>query len=450
MNKNSRLHQKLKDAFEQLEMDFYPCFDWQFPPPNVKATMPTPVFEQRLSEVKNYSIYLHVPFCLSVCKFCYYSVSAAKENAPIRENYFNSLMREIKAYAKAIPANAKCESVYIGGGTPTAMGSKLTAIVNTLYEKFDLSECREFTVESSPNTLHREYLEELKLAGVNRVSYGVQTLDQEVLHGVNRHYDIKSIIEDLKILGNIIGNFNVDTMYDLPGETDWAIINTLETLTKYSPGITMYALDPIREKGSVAIQETAREAQRKFHTAKKYLTSSGYKQLFQNNFVREGGSYIHQIRRWDNLPVLAIGPSSQGYLPRFQYTNVNSIRQYVGREGDFSIEVQQELDLNLEIARELTTKLRFTGVNVDEFNKKYGFDLFSTFSEMIDVLIAGDQLEFSDGILKLTIAGERNNNIVPMLFSPDEITRELCQMKHPLAPVFGDFGQRQSSVYLRA
>lgn len=449
MNKNSRLHQKLKDTFNQLEMDFYPCFDWQFPPPDVRESASNSMFEKRLAEVSDYSIYLHIPFCLSVCKFCYYTVSAAKEDNPIRQKYFDSLIREIKAYARLTPKGAKCESVYIGGGTPTAIGSNLTDIVRLIYQEFDLSECQEFTVESSPNTLSRPYLEELKAAGVNRVSYGVQTLEQEVLHGVNRHYDVPSIIEDLKMLSDIIGNFNVDTMYDLPGETTGAILNTLAILKEYSPGITMYALDPIRDKGDVAVHVTAEEAQRKFHTAKKFLLDSGYKQLFQNNFVRDGGSYIHQRRRWDNLPVLAIGPSSQGYLPRYQYTNINSIKKYVDRETEFAVELQQELDAKLEAARELTTKMRFMGVDIDEVNEKYNVDVFSTFSEMIDILVGANQLEYVDGVLRLTLEGERNNNIIPMMFAPDSLTTELMTMKHPLAPVFGEFGDRQSSPYLK-
>ena len=448
MNKNSRLHQKLKDTFNQLEMDFYPCFDWQFPPPDVRETERSPLFEQRMSEVSEYSIYLHIPFCLSICKFCYYTVSAAKEDNPIRSQYFSSLIREVKAYAALTPQGAKCESVYIGGGTPTAIGSHLTEIVKLIYSEFDLSECKEFTVESSPNTLSRSFLEELREAGVNRISYGVQTLEQEVLHGVNRHYDVPSIIEDLSMLEEIIGNFNVDTMYDLPGETTGSILNTLDILRQYAPGITLYALDPIRDKAGVAIHETAEEAQRKFHTAKKYLMDRGYNQLFQNNFVRDGGSYLHQVRRWDNLPVLAIGPSSQGYLPRYQYTNVSSIKKYVNRETDFSIERQQSLDAKLEAARELTTKLRFYGVDIEAVNRKYNFDVFSTFSEMIDILVGANQMEFVDGILRLTLEGERNNNIIPMMFAPDTLTSELCTMKHPLAPVFGEFGERQTGEYL--
>ena len=340
--------------------------------------------------------------------------------------------------------------MYIGGGTPTAIGSHLTDIVKLIYDRFDLSECKEFSVESSPNTLSRSYLKELKEAGVNRVSYGVQTLEQEVLHGVNRHYDVPSIIEDLKILHEVIGNFNVDTMYDLPGETTGSILSTLETLKDYSPGITLYALDPIREKEGVAIHETAESAQRKFHTASKYLLKNGYKQLFQNNFVKNEGSYLHQKRRWDNLPVLAIGPSSQGYLPQYQYANINSIKKYIDRETDFAVEKQQVLNSKLEVARELTTKMRFVGVNVEKINRKYDVDVFSTFSEMIDILIGANQLEFVDGILKLSLEGERNNNIIPMMFSPDSLTDELCTMKHPLAPVFGEFGERQSTTYLKS
>lgn len=381
---------------------------------------------------------------------CYYTVSAAKENNPVRQKYQDALIREIEGYARLTPKGAKCESVYIGGGTPTAIGSNLTDIVNMIYDRFDLSECKEFTVESSPNTLSRPYLEELKAAGVNRFSYGVQTLEEEVLHRVNRNYEVPDILEDLKMLQEVIGNFNVDTMYDLPGESTGAILDTLNTLKDYAPGITLYALDPIREHDGVALHETAEEAQRKFQTAKEFLLKNGYRQLFQNNFARDDGSYLHQRRRWDNLPVLAIGPSSQGYLPKFQYSNVSSIKKYIDRESDFSIEIVQKLDAKLEAAREVTTKLRFLGLDIENVRKKYNFDLFSTFSEMVDILIGAGQLEYVDGVLKLTVAGERNNNIIPMMFAPDSLTNELMQMKHPLAPVFGDFGERQTAEYIQS
>lgn len=450
MNKNSRLHQKLKDSFNQVDMDFYPCFDWAFPPPGIILSDRSSIFEQRISQVDTYSIYLHIPFCLSVCKFCYYTVSAAKKENPVRQKYLDALIREINAYAELTPKGAKCESVYIGGGTPTAIGSQLTDLVGLLHEKFDLSECQEFTVESSPNTLSRPYLKELKAAGVNRFSYGVQTLEENVLHGVNRNYEVPSILEDLEMLSDIIGNFNVDTMYDLPGESSGAILDTLNTLKEYSPGITLYALDPIREHEGVAIHETAEEAQRKFQTAKEYLLKSGYTQLFQNNFVRDGGSYLHQRRRWDNLPVLAIGPSSQGYLPRYQYSNVSSIKKYIDRESDFAIEHIQLLDEKLEAAREVTTKLRFLGLDIEQVRDKYNFDLFSTFSEMVEILIGAGQLEYVDGVLKLTVDGERNNNIIPMMFAPDSLTGDLMQMKHPLAGLFGSFGARQTGEYIQS
>lgn len=89
MNKNSRLHQKLKDTFNQLEMDYYPCFDWAFPPPGVAHSEPSSLFEQRMSEVGIYSIYLHIPFCLSVCKFCYGLYPLGSPNG-FQENSYNA------------------------------------------------------------------------------------------------------------------------------------------------------------------------------------------------------------------------------------------------------------------------------------------------------------------------------------------------------------------------
>ena len=323
------LEARLKEQL-QIQNDFYPCFDWTFPPPILPpASKPGTVdklFDKPSVIPGRFSIYLHVPFCKTLCNFCYYTVFPGK-GVEQSEKYIDYLIREIQLYAPKFKDQI-CESIYLGGGTPTYLEDKLLVrLVDALKQHFTLSNEAEFSIEAAPGTLPASKVDLLKALGINRISYGIQTLDESLLADMNRFYSVPEAIGELAYARSVIGNVNVDTMYGFDGETDSALKNTLETFVDLGiPSLSVYALDRQRcESHNGEGPPPDENFQRKielFDMARELLHARGYQSILQNIFIKpDEASYRHQLRRWENLPLLALGIASQGYAPRKPYQN---------------------------------------------------------------------------------------------------------------------------------
>lgn len=310
----------------QVQNDFFPCFDWSFPPPLLSTHTPPEsaqaLFSSPSVEPGRYSLYLHIPFCKTLCSFCYYTVMPGR-GIEQSAQYLDYLIREMELYAPALQEDW-CESVYIGGGTPTYLDeSQLTFLIQALRERFHLLEDAEISIEAAPGTLSRSKLETLRELGVNRLSYGIQTLDEKLLATMNRHYSVTEAEHELELALDIIENINVDTMYGFENEPADALDRTLKRFHGLGiPGLSIYALDTQRIRKGKSLLGPPRDAQYEqkidtFSRARELLHSLGYRSVLQNVFVQPGrSSYRHQVRRWDNLPLVSLGISSQGYAPR--------------------------------------------------------------------------------------------------------------------------------------
>jgi oxygen-independent coproporphyrinogen-3 oxidase len=299
----------------------------------------------------------------------------------------------------------------------------------------------------------------LKSLGINRLSYGIQTLDEQLLATMNRYYSVAEAIRELEYARQQIGNVNVDTMYGFEDESDSALLNTLKTFNQLGiPSLSIYALDKQRCESHVgegpSIDEHYERKIRLFEQAKTYLDREGYQAVLQNIFVKpDQASYRHQLRRWDNLTLLALGIASQGYAPRKPYQNAMTLKSYYQLldENKPPIVTVDELSPEMEMARELTSKLRFTEVPIDAFNHKYGIELERVYADLIQALNELGYLEKQDGSLRMTGAASYYNNIIPMLFAPDAFKRELLALPeeylqhYPIPNILTRIGETQSS-----
>lgn len=448
----------------KIQNDFFPCFDWTFPPPLLSKQQPAYTSKELFSNPSvipdRYSIYLHSPFCKSLCSFCYYAIIPGK-GIDLAEKYTDYLIKEMALYAESFKGQI-CESVYFGGGTPTFLDNHLLEkIFTSLNECFDISDDAEITIEAAPGTLPKEKSILLKSLGVNRLSYGVQTLDEELLSNMNRDYSVKLAVQELKDAIDIIGNVNVDTMYGFDGESEDTLIDTLDKFHKMGvPSLSIYALDKQRSENVVLFEPPKDDFyQRKierFANAEQYLMELGYKPVLQNIFINpEHSSYRHQLRRWDNLPLVALGINSQGYAPQIAYQNTASLKSYYQLidDGKLPIATMDVLDAELELCRELTSKLRFTYVSLGEFKYKYNVDLTEVFKDLIAALVEMEYLECGDDILRMTEKASYYNNIIPMLFAPDRFKEELLGLPEeyletfPVPHIMTQLGQAQSKPF---
>lgn len=366
----------------------------------------------------------------------------------------------MEIYAERMKGSV-CESVYFGGGTPTYLNNELLIkVFNGIYDNFNIERGAEISIEAAPGTLPVEKIALLKTLGVNRLSYGIQTLNEGLLKGLNRNYSVGEAIEELENALSIIGNINVDTMYGFDNEPDDALIKTLDKFYQLGvPSLSIYSLDKQRsDHASKTLPPKDDRYEKKidqFKQAYTFLGDRDYHQVLQNVFANpKTGSYKHQIRRWDNLSLLALGISAQGYAPKTSYQNISNLNGYYKKldEGKLPIAAVDHLSSEMEMCRELTSKLRFTSVNVSLLSSKYGIDLFEIFGDLINSLIELGYLENKNNTIRMTSKSAYYNNIIPMLFSPDSFKEELLGLpeeyleEFPVPYVITKVGSVQSSA----
>ncbi|VAX13290.1 Coproporphyrinogen III oxidase, oxygen-independent [hydrothermal vent metagenome] len=442
-----RLTERLSTSL-MIENDFYPCFDWTFPPPLLNKSEPPVSTDELFMHASvipdTFSLYLHSPFCKTLCNFCYYTIIPGRgiENA---ERYVDYLLREMKMYAEVMQ-DKKCESVYFGGGTPTFLDDHLLAkLFEGINQHFNLADEAEISIESSPGTLSRGKVELLTSLGINRLSYGIQTLDEKLLASMNRHYSVDEALKELDYALALIGNVNVDTMYGFENESDDALQATLQKFYDLGvPSLSIYALDRQRdnknkELGLPPKDESYEDKIRIFSDADRFLFQKGYRQILQNVYAIPGkASYHHQLRRWDNLTLVSLGVAAQGYAPRIPYQNYPALKSYYRAidEGRLPIVTVDHLSAEMELMREVSSQLRFTQVDLDSIQHKYGVDLDVVFADLIDSLIELGYLQRELNTLRMTLSASYYNNIIPMLFAPDAFSQELLGLPEEYLEAF--------------
>lgn len=446
------LKKRLLDVL-QVQQDYFPCFDWVFPPPvfpkSVGPNSARELFAYKSVEPGIYSVYMHIPFCKTLCSFCYYRVLPGRPSDEM-DTYVNYLVREMSMYKESLRGQ-KCESIYIGGGTPTSLDDAiLVKLFKGIHSTFQLAPNAEVTVESAPDTLPKSKVTLLKSLGANRLSYGIQTLDEKLLASMNRYYTVKGALKELEEALPQIGNINIDTMYGFDDEPDDALFRTLTTFEKVGvPCLTIYSLDTQR-----SVRKTVWTGPPKddlfykkidiYRRASELLPSLGYRPLFQNTFAKPGiGSYRHQVRRWDNLTLVALGVGSMGYTPRKTYQNFGQQKTYYQYldEGKPPIEAVDTLTPEMEMARQVCTQLRFSKVDLKDVRRKYGSDVRIVFKELLETLIDVGYLErrqviewkgggakLTEDVIQMTKEAAPYNNVLPMLFSPDNFKQALMSL----------------------
>lgn len=459
---------KLRDRIQnalRIQNDYYPCFDWTFPPPitqkrrgNLTAAQ---LFEHPSVVPGRFSIYLHVPFCASLCKFCYYPVIPGQHDAEM-QRYVDALLQEMQLLAPVFEGQ-RCESVYLGGGTPTHLPPPLLEkVIAGIHRYFAPMSDAEITIESAPGSIPVDKLLLLHSLGVNRLSYGIQTLDERLLAGLNRNYSAAAAREELRNAVRILGNVNIDTMYGFEGETPDALLETLnEFIALGVPCVSIYALDAQRCNSDRPKDVPAQDGEytRKigtFRQARELLARNGFEPVLQNIFLDpERASYRHQRRRWENVPLVALGVSAMGYAPRRSYQNALALKVYYEKleRGELPVMEWEDLTPELEIMREVVSQLRFTEVRLEDIRAKYDMDIGVVYRDLIAALIDLGYVQHRDGALQLTETAAPFNNIIPMLFAPDDFKAHIFGLpedyreRFPLPYVLTRVGATQTEKF---
>lgn len=291
-------------------------------------------------EEKELGIYIHIPFCKRKCYYCDF-ISFSNQNENI-EKYINAMKKEIDSYNLEL---YNITTIYIGGGTPSVIPSNyITEILNDIKEKLKNNKTKweeiEITIEVNPGTVNKSKLEDYKKAGVNRLSIGLQTTNNELLKQIGRIHTYEEFLNTYQIAQKIgFKNCNVDLMLGLPNQKIEDLKDSLQNVINLNPNhISVYSLiveegtemEKMIEAGKVKLPDEETERQMYWYV-KNTLELNGYEHYEISNFSKPGKYSKHNVNCWEQKEYIGIGLAASSYLNKERYSNVSDMSEYLDR-----------------------------------------------------------------------------------------------------------------------
>ena len=361
-------------------------------------------------QAKPSSAYVHIPFCTQICYYCDFSKVFIK-NQPV-DAYLEHLIQETRSYEIG-----KLRTLYIGGGTPTALSAQqLAYLLTELPKVMDLSEVEEFTIEANPGDLDPDKIAVLKESQVNRVSLGVQTFDNKMLKKIGRSHqeqDIYDNIHHLKQAG--FDNISIDLIYALPGQTmDQVKENVAKAIGLDIPHMSLYSLilenhtvfmNRMR-RGKLPLPKEELEAEM-FEYIIEELEKAGFEHYEISNFSKPGFESRHNLVYWDNAEYYGLGAGASGYVDGIRYKNHGPIRHYLEAvEAGKARITEEHLTLEEKMEEELFLGLRKkTGVSKARFEEKFGISFDQRYGQVVSSLTEQGLLVPDDKQVRMTKRG---------------------------------------------
>ena len=344
------------------------------------------------------SLYVHVPFCRQKCDYCdFFSIPSNRASCVCPdEKYVRSVLNEIRFYVKKYSVS-RWKTVYIGGGTPSQLGAKLLfELVSGIKSAVSDKTADEFTVEMNPEDLAEDILDSAQKAGVDRISTGIQALDQKALDSVNRHCPLQTAISSLELLQKKWKKkLSVDFIAGLPGQTCSSFKKQFETVFNFKniDHISLYSLTleentPLYKKiESGKIKWSQQKTDRMWILGRKILKENGFIQYEVSNFARTGAESLHNKVYWHLENYIGCGSGACGSVygeVSERWTNTCSIKNYENFWLDFnpeseipeSIRQVEKIDLQTQEFEWIMMGFRLLeGVCSEEFKKRFGKSL---------------------------------------------------------------------------
>ena len=384
-------------------------------------------------------IYVHNPFCARKCPYCdFYSVT----DPSCMEKFYKAAIRETKLIGSVITNETGTnpltdidgkDTVYFGGGTPSLPDSKwITALLKEIISTFNIASDAEITIEANPSSVNERKLSEYIEAGFNRISIGVQSLDDDVLKTLGRLHDAKGAIDALKLINKVgFKNISADLITGVPGETLQGIKRDIDTFSQNGvKHISAYSLS--LEEGTqfyVKYNKTIEELmppdteREMYHGTREYLQSLGYEVYEISNSALPGYRSLHNSSYWNSCEYFAIGAGSYGFIGDIRYGHKNNVDAYIKAvnsitEEDYgkflagkisesdSLYVEEILSRDDKMREVPFLRLRTTdGILLDEFRKVFGVEFEDVFGDIVESNISKGLLERKQRTLRLTRSG---------------------------------------------
>ncbi len=394
--------------------------------------------------MKNLELYVHIPFCMKKCAYCDFLSFPCDEKTQVA--YADALIREIEYYGPKMK-DYLVSTIFVGGGTPTWLNEeKMAEIFDTIYTYFQVSNEAEITMECNPGTVTPAKLNLYKKIGVNRLSIGLQSADDEELQLLGRIHTFETFLKTYEMARNVgFKNINIDLMSGIPYQTGEKFLHTLQKVVRLKPEhISVYSL--IVEKGTpfydayqsdLELQEAGKPTQmlpaedevyRMIKLTQQYLAKTGYEQYEISNFAQLGFECTHNIGYWTRENYLGLGLGAASLLNNVRYTNEPDLDTYIHATELIQPQAFKQVDghieygLNLHVAADTVSRkaqmeefmflgLRMNqGVTRQQFEDAFGIPIEGIYKDALEHLKTEGLLEKRAGQITLTEKGQDLSN----------------------------------------
>jgi len=361
------------------------------------------------------AVYLHVPFCLHHCGYCDFTLVARRDH--LIPQWFDCLQRELEQHRRESGARLPVDSIFIGGGTPTHLSVlQLQQLAELIAGHFELQSGGEYSMEANPDGLEAEKLRVLHEAGVNRLSLGVQSFDDDVLKLLERTHRADAAAEVVCEAASILPAVSLDLMFGVPGQSEASWQRTVERAVSLpvvhvsTYGLTWEQGTPFfRRQRSGELQRVEEELERsQYLRAIQQLTGAGFEHYEVSNFARPGWQCRHNLVYWRAEEYLAFGPGAARYVGGVRSTSCRSVVKWLRSwsEGRACVEEEERCEPEQRAREAIMLGLRLRrGFDVAEFESRFGVTLRQLAGGALDQGLRRGQLELADGQLRLTETG---------------------------------------------
>ncbi|CVI65417.1 Oxygen-independent coproporphyrinogen-III oxidase 1 [Clostridiales bacterium CHKCI001] len=381
---------------------------------------------------KALAIYIHIPFCVKKCLYCdFLSVPATEKT---QEAYGKAICQEIRNYKKSlltknlgVPEEKEesiVTSVFFGGGTPSLIcGEEIAAILNELRHKFHFSEDMEITIECNPGTVDEEKLNCYRKAGINRLSFGLQSANNEDLKKLGRIHSWEDFLESFSLARKLgFSNINIDLMSALPGQTEESYEQTLQKVLLLEPEhISAYSLiieegTPFYEKYSSGFGLPDEDSERMmYQRTKERLEQSGYYRYEISNYAKPGYECRHNLCYWDGTNYIGFGLGASSMVDHIRYHNCSDLQKYMmqASKPEQLWEEVTVLSLKEQMEEFMFLGLRcIKGISINKFKETFGISYDSIYGTVTKKMKEFHLIDFEEDRIYLTEKGIDISNYV--------------------------------------
>lgn len=355
-------------------------------------------------------LYIHIPFCKQACSYCDFYFVTRQE---YKQEFVDELIREIHSKRDTRFTEEPVQSIYFGGGTPSLLSPKQVGdILNAIDTVFDL-QAEEITLEMNPDDVSREFLSEMKSAGVNRASMGVQSFDTDLLNFMHRAHTSDEALRCLELLqASEFNVFTVDLIYGNPGQSLEILENDIDTILQFDPPhISAYSLtvEPQTRLGKQVklgriVPPEDDTVARHFDMVVDKLEEAGIMQYEVSNYAKPGKEAIHNSNYWNHVNYLGLGPGAHSFWwddglgSARRWSNKPDLRSYLKGEWKESFE-EEILNMSNLAEERLMLGLRTrTGISINELKNKYQYSFNQDQLQYIEQLVSNGKADLNENL----------------------------------------------------